>query len=199
MNNFIIETPRLLLGGWEENDFNIFTTMNADSEVMRYFPETYSHDLTKHLYNDIQKEFSEFGYGLYAVREKSTYRFIGFIGFHNANFESNFCPCIEIGWRLHKLFWNKGYATEGAKACLQYGFDKLNFDRIYSFTSVQNIPSQRVMQKIEMQKYGNFDHPKVPENHPLRPHICYVIDKKDWKGQSKKISKSYIEDVHICK
>ena len=186
MDNFIIETPRLLLGDWKENDLDIFATMNADSEVMRYFPEPYSEERTKQLYDDIQKEFAEFGYGLYATRERKSGRFIGFIGFHHANFEADFCPCIEIGWRLHKPFWNNGYATEGAKACLQHGFGKLGFDRIYSFTAIQNIPSQRVMQKIGMQEYSSFHHPKVPENHPLKPHICYVINKEDWQITSKR-------------
>ena len=174
-----IKTPRLLLRRWRETDLGAFTKMNADPEVMRHFPEAYSEERTKQFYNIIQKEFSEYGYGLYAVEEKSNSSFIGFIGFHWARFAADFCPCIEIGWRLDKDYWNKGYATEGAKACLEYGFAHLGFDSVYSFTSNKNIPSQRVMQKIGMRLYQHFEHPEIAENHPLRPHVCYVIDKSD--------------------
>lgn len=170
-----IETPRLLLRQWKETDLKDFARMNADAEVMRYFPEPLSAEQTTRFYDIIQWEFSEYGYGLYAAEEKSGGGFMGFIGFHRADFEAEFCPCVEIGWRLGKQFWNKGYATEGAKECLKYGFENLGFERVYSFTAVENLPSQRVMQKIGMNFHCFFQHPKVPQNHRLRPHVCYII------------------------
>lgn len=174
-----IETPRLLLRRWEHADLGGFTAMNADPQVMRYFPQPYSEARTLQLYDAIQKEFAEYGYGLYAAQEKSSDAFMGFIGFHWARFDADFCPCIEIGWRLGREFWNRGYATEGAKACLAHGFSRLGFERVYSFTSVTNLPSQRVMQKIGMRPYTSFEHPEVAAGHPLRPHVCYAIDKDD--------------------
>ena len=172
-----IETPRLLLRRWRESDLELFAEMNADPEVMRYFPEPYSQERTKTLFDAIQREFAEYGYGLYAVEEKATGQFMGHTGFHHAELDVDFCPCIEIGWRLHKAFWNKEYATEGAKACLRHGFNRLGFDKVYSFTAVVNLPSERVMQKIGMKLERHFEHPEVPEGHPLRPHVLYVATK----------------------
>jgi len=171
-----IETPRLLLRRWRETDFDAFAKINANKDVMRFFPDVYDKERTKQLYDIIQEEFQELEYGLYAVEEKSSGNFIGFIGFHWARFDVDFCPCVEIGWRLDKDYWNRGYATEGAKACLKHGFARLGFDRVYSFTAVENVPSQRVMQKIGMRVYKYFEHPEVPEENPLRPHVCYVIE-----------------------
>lgn len=172
-----IETPRLLLRRWRETDLNAFIRLNADPDVMRYFPEAYGEERTKQFYSMIQEEFLQCGYGLYAVEEKSSHCFIGFIGFHLARLATDFCPCVEIGWRLNKAYWNKGYATEGAKACLKHGFASLGFHKVYSFTAVKNIPSQRVMQKIGMRFYQHFEHPEIIEDHPLRPHVCYIIEK----------------------
>jgi len=153
--------------------------MNADTTVMRFFPATLSADETKAFYDSIQQEFSEYGYGLYAVEEKDSGCFIGYIGFHWARFDMDFCPCIEIGWRIDKKYWNKGYATEGAAACLKHGFDNLGFDEVVSFTATENIASKRVMQKIGMHFERYFEHPKVAEGHPLRPHVFYRIKKND--------------------
>lgn len=175
-----METPRLLLRRWQQSDVDDFIKMNADPQVMRYFPAPYSSERTQQFYAAIQEEFAECGYGLYAVQEKSSGAFIGFTGFHRAAFNASFCPCVEIGWRLASAYWNRGYATEGAKACLAHGFTSLGFEKVYSFTALQNLPSQRVMQKLGMQFYENFEHPDLPDNHPLKPHVCYVARREDW-------------------
>lgn len=172
-----IETPRLLLRRWRQSDLDLFAEMNADPEVMRYFPEPCSQERTKTLFDAIQREFADYGYGPFAAEEKTTGQFMGCIGFHRAEFAVDFCPCIEILWRLGKAFWNKGYATEGAKACLKHGFSRLGFDKLYSFTAVINLPSERVMQRIGMKLERHFEHPEVPEGHPLRPHVLYVATK----------------------
>jgi ribosomal-protein-alanine N-acetyltransferase len=93
---------------------------------------------------------------------------------------TDFSPCIEIGWRLHKKIWNKGYATEGAKACLKYGYENLNLQDVYSFTSKNNKRSEHVMEKIGMIKIGEFYHPKIDRNHPLCEHVLYKITKKEY-------------------
>ena len=179
MEKFVdIETDRLLLRRWQETDIEPFIQMNKDPEVMRFFTDTLESGQTKQLYEDIVLEFLEYGYGLYAAEEKCSGRFIGLIGFHRADFEADFCPCIEIGWRLAKEYWGKGYATEGAKACLAHGFTRLGLDKIYSFTATANKPSQGVMKKIGMSLDQYFEHPKVPSGHPLRPHVCYFIENK---------------------
>ena len=149
--------------------------MNADPYVMKYFPYLMTKEQTMVMIERIKTHFEKNGFGLYAVDELATGQFIGFIGFSTATFESDFTPCTEIGWRLRKEAWNKGFATEGALACLEYGVPKFGLKDIYSFTAVLNKPSERVMQKIGMTKIGEFAHPRVSESSPLRPHVLYKI------------------------
>lgn len=151
-----IETPRLILRDWKEEDLEPFRKLNLDEEVMRYFPKTYSEEETDAFYKVIKKEFEECKYGL-----------------------ADFTPCIEIGWRLKRDAWGKGYATEGAKACLKYGFTELNFKEVYSFTAKINKPSEKVMKKIGMQYVKEFDHPKLEPNNKLCKHVLYVIRNTD--------------------
>lgn len=174
-----IETPRLILRDWQEEDLEPFRELNSDEEVMRYFPKTYSAEETDVFYRAIIKEFEEYNYGLYAVEIKESNEFIGFIGFHRATFEADFTPCIEIGWRLKRDAWGKGYATEGAKACLEYGFNNLNFKEVYSFTAKINKPSQNVMKKIGMHYIKDFNHPKIDHSSKLCRHVLYVIRSTD--------------------
>lgn len=179
MNNQIeIETDRLLLRRWRNSDLEPFIYMNNSPEVMRYFPGVLTAGETTQFHQRILQEFAQYGYGLYAAEEKRSGSFMGFIGFHRANMDVAFCPCIEIGWRLDRRFWDRGYATEGAKACLEHGFQKLGFERVYSFTAIRNKPSQRVMQKIGLEFERYFDHPNLPKGDPLRPHVCYYREKR---------------------
>lgn len=169
------ESQRLVFRDWEEKDLDEFIAMNKDSKVMEFFPNVLSETQTELLFKTIQEEFKQFGYGLYAVETKDYSEFIGFIGFHWATFESNFTPCIEIGWRLKKEVWGNGYATEGAKACLEYGFSHLKFKEIYSFTAKLNKRSENVMRKIGMRKLTEFNHPKVDSCSKLLRHVLYRI------------------------
>lgn len=172
-----IETTRLRLRDWEETDLEPFSRLNADEQVMKYFPKTLSIEETKVFYKSIISEFKDLGFGLYAVEEKETQDFIGFIGFHKAAFEADFTPCTEIGWRLKKEVWGKGYATEGAAACLQHGFNSLGLHDVYSFTADVNAPSKRVMLKIGMRFIKTFHHPKVETDNPLSKHVLFHIER----------------------
>ncbi|MEC0329106.1 GNAT family N-acetyltransferase [Paenibacillus macerans] len=172
------ETPRLRFRDWKEADIEPFSRLNADDQVMKYFPKTLSAEETNLFYNSIESEFMEYGFGRYAVEVKENNDFIGFIGFHRATFETDFTPCIEIGWRLKKEAWGKGYATEGAAACLQYGFNTLGFDEVYSFTADINEPSKKVMIKIGMSFVKMFLHPRVDEYSPLSKHVLFHIKAK---------------------
>jgi len=173
-----LETSRLQLRDWKEDDLEPFCRLNADAEVMRYFPKTMSAEETAALQRTFVSELNECGFGRYAVQLKESERFIGFIGFHRAAFEADFTPCIEIGWRLDKAAWGKGYATEGAAACLHYGWEQLGFSDVYSFTAVLNAPSENVMKKIGMQFVKTFNHPKVDPTSPLYPHVLYHTSRK---------------------
>lgn len=172
-----IKTRRLGLRPWTEEDREPFARLNGDSESMKYFPGTMSREKSDDLVDRINTHFDQYGYGYYAVDELDSGRFIGFVGFGRPGFESFFTPCIEIGWRMYKDFWGKGYGTEAALACLDYGFDQLGLEEIYAMTSLYNKPSERVMQKIGMSRVGEFDHPLILKGHRLERHVLYHIKK----------------------
>jgi len=177
MMEYIITTERLGLRRWTEDDYLPFAKMNKDKEVMQYFPSLLTDEETTAMINRINLHFEKHGFGLFALEKLSTKEFIGYTGFMVPSFESSFTPCVEIGWRLRKEDWGKGYATEAAKACLRYGFEVLGFKKIYSFTSTINLRSEKVMQSIGMIKEGEFDHPKIALDHPLCRHVLYTIEK----------------------
>jgi len=173
------ETERLCFRGWQEEDKPEFALMNADPEVMQYFLRRLDESESNAFVSRIESHFAARGYGLWAVELKQNKEFIGFIGLTCTSFESDFTPCIEIGWRLKKSCWGNGYATEGAGGCLFYGFNTLGLTEIYSFTSVLNKRSERIMQKIGMTKIKEFSHPNVPAANPLNKHVLYRIGKDE--------------------
>jgi ribosomal-protein-alanine N-acetyltransferase len=174
------ESDRLGFRFWNDEDSVPFSRMNANNKVMQYFPSVLNKEQSDKFIERIMDHFKDYGYGLWAVDIKETHDFIGFIGFYTAKFESCFTPCVEIGWRLDEKFWNKGYATEGAIKCLDYGFNILGLNDIFSFTSKINKPSINVMKKIGLIEQDTFLHPNISEDNPLRPHVLYKIDKKTY-------------------
>jgi 3-dehydroquinate dehydratase/shikimate dehydrogenase len=172
-----IETERLILRPWSEADLAPFAALNADPRVMECFPSVKTFDESNQEYERICGHIHQHGYGFWAAELKTTHQFIGFIGIKQVMFETPFTPAVEIGWRLAHEFWGKGYATEGAKAALEYGFKNLKLDEIVSFTVLDNIRSQSVMQKIGMTHdlRDDFDHPLLPKNHQLSRHVLYRI------------------------
>ncbi|MDR2038571.1 MAG: GNAT family N-acetyltransferase [Bacteroidales bacterium] len=171
-----IETPRLLLRDWKEEDILPFARINSDSHVMRYFPKPLTEKESLDFYLRICDEFIQHGYGLYALEKKEDGAFIGYTGFHRISFDVDFAPGVEIGWRIRYEDWNNGYATEAAKACILYAKEQLPFKTVWSFTSLPNKSSERVMQKIGMAKTKEFPHPAVPDHHPLKEHVLYKIE-----------------------
>jgi RimJ/RimL family protein N-acetyltransferase len=180
--SLVLETPRLYLRKWQKADRFPFAQMNADPAVMRYFLKPLTEEESHAFVDRIEKQMAERGYGLWAVELKQTNRFIGFIGFNYTDFPSDFTPCIEIGWRLQQASWGHGYATEGALGCLEFGFRTLGFTEIFSFTSVLNTPSEKVMQKIGMRKLKEFAHPRIEPTNPLCPHVLYRITHTEFKS-----------------
>lgn len=168
-----IETENLILREWSEADLPTFAQINSSEKVMEYFLKPLTLQETIDFYHRILQEFASYGYGLYAVEVKKTQTFIGYVGFHNVPQEMDFAPAVEIGWRLHSDFWGKGYATEAATACLDYARKELKFKEVYSFTSLPNKRSERVMQKMGMTRVKTFGHPLVAPDHPLYKHVLY--------------------------
>ena len=176
-----LETERLTLRQWKESDYPAFSELNADSEVMAYFPKTMSRAESDEMADKIKSLISERGWGLWAVEEKKSTRFVGFVGLHKPVPELPFSPCVEIGWRLAKQYWGKGYATEASKKVLTFAFGSLNLARVYSFTSVANLRSRAVMERLNMINTNkNFEHPEVPVANPLREHVLYELTKERW-------------------
>lgn len=148
-----IETDRLIIRDWQDSDVAEFAKINADNEVMRFLQSVLSEDESNSFYQRIIAELQTEPYGLYAIEEKSTGDFLGYVGFHKIMFDCDFRGRVEIGWRLKALCWNQGYATEAVKRVLQIG-KEIGLNKIYSFTAIPNRPSERVMQKIGLKKRG---------------------------------------------
>jgi RimJ/RimL family protein N-acetyltransferase len=176
-----LRTKRLVLRRWRDEDRDPFAALNADPVVMEHFVSPLTREQSDDWVDRIERHFDEHGWGLWAVEVTETGAFIGFVGLWPPNFQTAFTPAVEVGWRLAKEAWGHGYATEAARAALDDGFGRLGLEEIVSFTTVANIRSQRVMQKIGMQRNpdGDFDHPNVPEGHPIRPHVLYRLKRSN--------------------
>jgi RimJ/RimL family protein N-acetyltransferase len=180
-----IRTERLCLRRWRPEDLAPFAELNADPVVMEFFPSSLSAAESDGFAARVDAEFDERGYGLFAVEVVGTRGFVGFVGLHAFTLEESaplpFAPGVEVGWRLHRNAWGRGYASEAAVACLAFGFEEIGLDEIVSFTSVINERSQQVMRKIGMRRDpgDDFDHPRVPEGSPLRAHVLYRSRRPD--------------------
>jgi RimJ/RimL family protein N-acetyltransferase len=173
----VIVTERLILRPFEPRDVDAFVALNADVEVMRYFPSTLTREESLESLDRNAVRFARDGFSFNAAELRATGEFAGFIGLAVPSFEAHFTPCVEIGWRIAARFWNRGLATEGARACLEFGWNKLDLKQIVAFTTPSNAPSRRVMEKIGMRHdpAGQFLHPMIPEGHLLRLHVLYRI------------------------
>ena len=174
-------TDRLRLRQWVDADRAPFAALNADPEVMRYFPAPLDEGESNALVDRIARHISEHTFGLWAVETRDRQRFIGFVGLASATFDAPFNPSTEVGWRLARQAWGQGFATEAATAAIADGFDRLGLDEIVSFTAEINQPSRRVMERLGMQRdpTEDFDHPNVPVGDPLRRHVLYRLAKPD--------------------
>jgi RimJ/RimL family protein N-acetyltransferase len=172
----MLRTERLVLRAWRDADLAPFAAMGADPRVMEHLPGVLSREESDAQARRIRAHFEVHGFGRWAVsRLDEPADFIGFVGLMVHTFEAAFTPCIEIGWRLAADHWNRGLATEGARAALSHGFDVLGLREIVSFTVPGNLASRRVMEKIGLAHVagGDFDHPRLPAGHPLRRHVLY--------------------------
>lgn len=172
-----LRTDRLYLRRWLASDRPPFARLNADPRVVAFLPGTLAPHESDALVERIEAHFERHGFGLWAVEIPRITPFAGFIGLSLPRFEAPFTPCIEIGWRLDAAYWNRGYATEGARAALAFGFRWLHAAEIVSFTVPGNVRSRRVMEKLGMTHSAadDFDHPLLAEGHPLRRHVLYRL------------------------
>lgn len=177
-----LRTPRLILRPWLDRDLDAFAELNADPQVMQHLPELLDREAGDAAAERIGAHFARYGFGLWAVEIPGIADFIGFVGLSVPRFTAPFTPCVEVAWRLASRYWGNGYATEGAHAALAFGFDEVRLDAIVSFTVPANVPSIRVMERIGMKRVigGDFNHPNLPDGHPLRRHVLYCLTRTEW-------------------
>ncbi len=167
-----ITTQRLILRRWRESDRGPFAALNGDRETMRYFPAALSRAESDALADRIEALFEEQGYGLWALEVRADGRFIGFTGLNPMPAGVPGAGGVEIAWRLARHAWHRGYATEAARAALSVAFGGAGLAEVWSMTAMLNEPSRAVMRRLGMAEAARFAHPRIPEGHPLRPHVA---------------------------
>lgn len=174
--NYLFTSERLGFRAWTDNDIDVmYEKVNSDPEVMRFFPSTYNRVQTAAFVKRMQDAQEKQGYCFFATELLDTREFVGFVGLNHILEDTPYAPFTEIGWRLAKQFWGKGFATEGARAAIDYGFNTLNLPEIYSQATEINIPSINVMKKIGMSYVQGFEHPKLAEYKSLVNCVLYRI------------------------
>jgi 3-dehydroquinate dehydratase/shikimate dehydrogenase len=174
-----LKTSRTLLRAWHDEDLESFARLNADHEVMRWFPSVLTRKSSDMLASRIRTRLADDGWGLWALEVPGVSKFCGFVGLSRVPFEASFTPAVEIGWRLDQPWWGRGYATEAASACVEFAFGTLGLDEIVSFTTTLNNRSRAVMERLGMRHdpTGDFDHPGIPMGNPVRPHVLYRLER----------------------
>jgi RimJ/RimL family protein N-acetyltransferase len=163
--------------------------MNSDARVMKFFANCLSRDESEAMVDRIEEHFANRGFGLWAVEVPGVAPFVGFAGLTMLAappFTAQCAPCVEIGWRLAFEHWGHGYATEAAGLALGYAFEVLSLSEVVSFTSVINLRSRAVMERLGMRRdvADDFDHPRLPEGHPLRKHVLYRLASNSYRSSA---------------
>jgi ribosomal-protein-alanine N-acetyltransferase len=176
-----LETERLLLRQWRAEDRAPFAALNADPAVMEHFPAPLTRAESDAFADRVEELIAQQGWGLWAMQEHATGRFLGFTGLAYPRFDAPFGPAVEIGWRLARDAWGQGLATEAACAATAFAFDELALDEIVSFTAAPNERSRAVMRRLGMRHdpADDFDHPLV-EQARLRRHVLYRLRAANW-------------------
>jgi RimJ/RimL family protein N-acetyltransferase len=174
-DRYLFTSERLGFRNWIDFDISKMIDISSDPDVMEFFPAIATKIQTIEFIERMKLMYIEKEYCYFAVDHLKDESFIGFIGLYYQTYESQFTPSVDIGWRLNKKYWNNGLATEGAKKCLEYGFNKLGLKKIIATTPIINIKSIRVMEKIGMVKLAEFKHPRLKSNKGLEDCICYDI------------------------
>jgi RimJ/RimL family protein N-acetyltransferase len=177
MPALILETPRLLLRQWRDSDVEEWVRMGSDPRVMQFFPSLQDRERAVQEARRLGERLQQNGYGWWVIDVKGGPSFAGVIALHVLPDNLPFRPTREIAWRLRFDAWGKGYATEGARVAIEHAFNALDWPEIISMTSVLNVRSQRVMQRLGMthDESDNFEHPSLEPGHPLRPHLIYRL------------------------
>jgi RimJ/RimL family protein N-acetyltransferase len=173
-----LHAERLLMRQWRESDLEPFAELNADAEVMRHFPSTLSRSASDDLARRLEEAIVRRGWGFWALEladGAQAGRFAGFTGLSVPSWDAPFTPCVEIGWRLPRGAWGRGYASEAARGALDFGFAELGLAEIVAFTTTANERSRAVMRRLGMthDDREDFDHPNLAADDPQRRHVLY--------------------------
>lgn len=171
----------VLLRQLRDDDFESFAEMNADPEVMMFFPKQLARAESAEYFSRLRACFDAQGWGLWALEVSGA--FAGITGLAYPSFSAHFTPCVEIGWRLRREYWGRGIAYAAAIAAQAYAFERLNLSELVSFTSATNTRSRRLMERLGFirNEKDDFFHPLLEPDSPLRPHVLYRKSHKSYK------------------
>ncbi|MBY5435172.1 GNAT family N-acetyltransferase [Rhizobium leguminosarum] len=169
-----LESERLILRPWRQEDRKPFAAINAELDVVRYL-NPLTDEQSNAMLDRIDRHFEDHGWGFWALEEKASGALIGLCGLNNVSPALPFAPAVEIGWRLSASRHGAGYGREAAERSLDFAFNDLKLDRIVSFTVPANSNSWGLMRRLGMNRIGEFDHPNLAEGHPLRHHVLYEL------------------------
>jgi RimJ/RimL family protein N-acetyltransferase len=173
MKNYLFTSERLGFRNWNLSDIDKMQEINSDEKVMEFFPGIPTKEQTADFVERMKKQFEDKGFCYFAVDKLENNEFIGFIGLSEQTYNTDFTPCIDIGWRIKSSEWNKGFASEGAKKCLEYALNELGLENIYSIAPKINIKSEHIMKKIGLKKQYEFEHPLLTNNDRLKTCVLY--------------------------
>ena len=156
--------------------------MNADPAVMRHFPAALSRAESEGMLDRIRAHHATHGWGFWCVEARDGGSMLGMVGLQSIPWQARFTPAVEVGWRIAHHFQRRGFAEEAARLALAHGFGTLGLPEIVAFTIPANEPSWRLMDKLGMTPDGMFDHPRLADGHPMRPHRLYRMARAAWRG-----------------
>ncbi len=170
---YLFTSLRLGFRQWQPSDVAPMAAINADKEVMEYIPGVQTYSQTEAFVVRMRQQQEEKGYCYYAIDELANGAFIGFIGLSQQTYASEYTPCVDVGWRLARPAWGRGYAREGAKRCLLYGHNDLGMEQILAIAPQVNVRSLHVMEKAGMTRVGSFIHPLLMNDERLKKCVVY--------------------------
>ena len=174
MSSYLFTSPRLGFRRWQTTDLDAFTAINSDPEVMRFFQKPLLKEDTLAMMERMERLFEEKGFCYFAVEHLADQSLIGAIGLGWKTFEADFTPTVDLGYRIGKSWWNQGFSTEGAAACLDYA-RQIQIPELVAMASIGNLASIEVMKKIGMQYWKDFDHSELQEYPEIQRCSLYHI------------------------
>jgi len=188
-----LRTERTVLRRWRAADLEPFARINADARVMEFFPRTLARHESAALIARFETGFVHRGYGLWALEIPGRASLAGFVGLQPVEPELPFAPAVEIGWRLGRSQWGRGFATEAAREAVRFAFGELELPALVSFAAAGNERSQQVMERLGMTRSAeeDFEHPQLPAGHPLRRHVLYRLEAPAGRISSRRVRPLY--------